>query len=661
MAEKDNDKEKDVESEQPEKEQEATKQKDSEVDEDKETETKQKKTKTGSDGTITFLDKIREKYNKLSKRQKIALTTGLVLAFSLLLLTLLNLIFKFDALIFPSTLRGSVSTESGQFTDEVEVCLNETNCVAIDKEGKYVFTDLVYGNYEIAVNTSNYEDYQAQIKLKRGENTHDIVLLADGVGAIQGTLGVAGGEELILEELVLLIGEQELTFDTEGSFSSETLATGTHMVEIISPNYIDQEIEVDVNDGLNQLEKIELEPAFDLEFKLVEWLVEDAVVNAKITFAEEEYESGKEGKVAITDIPLTDKFSFNIAKNGYNTKKITVSKVEQGLNEINDQKLVERGKITYMSTRSGNTNIYIANYDGSSEVMVSGNAGDNYAPYLDSENSYVYFISDRDNIETTYGTTAEQVYRVGLDGKGLTKISKNDYPTKDGRIGSYSYKSMKRVFDKYATSENLLFTSSIDGTAEKELASTEGYFSSYDIAPNGNYAVYTLVDDTQPKTRLMKILLGDKSTTKLMEAETENSGLTISDISEDSQKLLVRMSKTADNKNDMFIVDANSGSVNRITTTSASEVNAVISPSDKYVSYLSTRDGRTDVYIASIADKTEKKVTNTGKVSGYFWGQDDVIFFNSESILNAVHLDNLSKVEEVTEQVTDDYYGYWYW
>jgi Tol biopolymer transport system component len=80
-------------------------------------------------------------------------------------------------------------------------------------------------------------------------------------------------------------------------------------------------------------------------------------------------------------------------------------------------------KIAFNSERYRHADIYIINVDGSGEVRVTTEVGEDYQPAWSPDSSWLAFTSDRDG--------NREVYVMKADGSGQTNITNN--PAEDTR------------------------------------------------------------------------------------------------------------------------------------------------------------------------------------------------------------------------------------
>jgi dipeptidyl-peptidase-4 len=145
--------------------------------------------------------------------------------------------------------------------------------------------------------------------------------------------------------------------------------------------------------------------------------------------------------------------------------------------DLNDNEMISyrEGMPFLLSTKDGWRNIYLLNPDGSLKVqLTTGNFWKTEILHVDAKNKWVIFTATKEN------STRTDLYRVGLDGKNLKRLSFGEYthsivlsPSGNHYITTYSNASTPPVMGLY----------DINGKALREIAnSATKEFGIYSIA-----------------------------------------------------------------------------------------------------------------------------------------------------------------------------------
>lgn len=615
----------------------------------------------GDPKNANFFQKIKIWFCKLTKKQKITLIVSLILSL-IIGIVVAVLIFKIDSLIFPSSIDGYVLDNEKNPIEGAKVCVGD-NCYNTERNGYYLLSNLTYGNVLLTAEADNFKQFSEEMYIKRGRIEKNIYLDPIGYGTLEGKL-VVEDEEYDYSNLEVMLDSHEVKLGEDGSFSVQEVAIGEYELTIKSVDFKDIEKAVNVEVGENVLDDIELEKAADVTLAVIDWLSEEKLSGVNVKMGGDAKKTSQKGEVKFRDVSIEKKVSFTLSKNGYNEKNIKV-KLNQGENKLENKEIVRSGKVAYVSNRLGNENVYISNYDGSDELMLSDNKGDSYSPYLTEDGQTVKFISTRDFVKGENDQVIPLAYSVSAQGGPITKISKTNYKENDiGRIGSFDFYSMKRAYvDSNYDQETQITTSSIyfgnlDGTNLKKLVDVEGYVNSVIIANSGNFVVYNYYNyqDTS-QNGIYKLDVNSSAPQVVMKQEEDSYLPYVLDVSPDDTKILARKYDKTKRRWDLWTLSTGGTQEVQLTATSTSETMARFTPNGTQVSFMTTRDGKTDVYLIGSDGTGEVQVTGDGKVTDYFLNGEGFVLYNSEQSMWITQANDSVKHEKVTENVLGTYYS----
>jgi Tol biopolymer transport system component/DNA-binding winged helix-turn-helix (wHTH) protein len=147
------------------------------------------------------------------------------------------------------------------------------------------------------------------------------------------------------------------------------------------------------------------------------------------------------------------------------------------------------GRLVYISTTSGNRDLWMMNADGNEQRQLTVNAATNGAPAVTPDHRYIVFSSNR--------TGALQIWRMNIDGTDQRQLT--DGPSKDRPAVS---PDGKWVF--YNTTDDWhLWKVSIDGGEPVQLTTTPAYSPS--VSPNGMMVV--CISRSEPRRALSLVIL----------------------------------------------------------------------------------------------------------------------------------------------------------
>lgn len=599
------------------------------------------------------LSRITSKRNKL---KKLLLKAG-VIVLGIIVLSILGLVFKLDAYIFPSSVNGIITDFANRPLEGVSVCVS-IDCAITDNMGYFNLSTIKYGNYTVTVNMERYHEINEDIYVQRGINEYNRQLQPYGFGEIKGVLG--SSDEVIIEGMELRLDDEMLLINEDMSFNASEKMIGKYVLSFTSPYYKDFETEVNVTEGVMDLGEVLLDDSRDIEFIVKDYVNELVVQDVKITINEIELKTTSEGTAKFTDLDLSLSYSYNISKDGYNPKAGEISIEDTtSLYPLQELNLVRSGKIVYTSSRTGNYNVYSSDFDGSNEKVLSDNRGNNFSPELLTEGT-VLFLSTRDGVKDAYNQPVALLYKVNLDGTGLTKVSRTNYED-HGSIGTYSVKAQRRAYIKY-NPDGLqeLYFGNIDGTYMAMIysnASFTGGLHDLLIAPDGRSILLSLSDSTSGTMREYLVRINTESGVRTDLVALNNYSYTrLVDIASD--KALVISSGFGDPNYDIYGVDLLSGTHSQFTTNTISEIKAYYSPDLQSIYYYDSRDLKTDLYVKRAPSYQEERLTSSGKIGGIVYIKDDLLFYIEENKLKVLDPQFPSRTKEVTSNVTN-YSYYW--
>ncbi len=566
-------------------------------------------------------------------------------------------VFKLDTTLFPASLQGNIKDFADRPLIGVQVCISN-NCATTDNTGNFSLENLSYGKYQVKAELQNYKPLEEEVWLQRGVNKFERNLNALGIGDLSGVLAAVSGD-LNIKDLKLNIDAQTVFLNEKNEFLATGLIIGNHKFVISSPYYVDQEIELDLKEGSNKLEVLELKPAMDIQFKAVDWLTKKSLPEMIVKATTGEFKAGADGVVLIKDLEPNPKLFLTCELAGYNTRVLEIKEPLPGLLDMENLSFVRSGRVMYVSSRLGNKNIYSSNYDGSDEKLLTDNKGDNEKPMLLGDNKTVFFLSTRDNVKDAYGSTISIPYTVPLNGGKLSNMSRANY-SDSGSLGNFSLSAWKRSFSLYSyvggiTTQDF-YLGNLDGTDSKKVGSkSHGYVQSLSMTSKGEQLVFTWTANDKNDSGVYSLNPANGEFKKIY-SSGENYAYILG-VAADNKNVLIKVVEVSTYRSDLYSVSLASNKVQRITNTSTSENQARYGLDNNTVYYLSTRDEKSDIFRINLTGENEQRITNDGKVGGMLLFKDDLIFYTSEKNLYVLDGKTPDKTgTKVTENVINESY-----
>jgi len=588
-----------------------------------------------------------KKFNKLFILVTLVVFAGIALLISLVLL------LKLDAVVFPATMKGTVTLADGTGVSDVKVCV-ENKCSTTDDSGQYKLSGLKYGKNEVVLNKTGYKNTKYTTKLRRGDNSKDFILRVEGMLDFKGQFKTVDGK-LIKDGFVLVTGEERygITVKDDGSFNIVAVKVTTDSITVSSPNYKDKQVDVDFTNDEIDLGTITLEVAGEVRFTPVDWLSLEPLDEIKVTLKGngEQFVLGKDGdKYIVNDLEIGKATTLIIEKSGYLKKNLNIEKLAQGTQDLEELEMVREGKLVYVSSRTGNSCVYIANYDGSEEKRLSPNKGNSYSPYYSKATNSVLFFSDYKNKKNIDGYKIGLLYKADITTGKITKLSKNLYEDYNGDVGTYNLMAGKRTFYEahpdYVNTWRYMFGNT-DGSGMKQIMHSKDILSNFVISDTGRLMMYSGS-------------FKDKNDNGIYLYNTENGKKNRIFASSDSFESYIPITFSPDSKyglfiayeigeSDLYVRDFSKAETIRLTSNSTHENTPKFGDGSKVVSYISNRDNKSDIYMMNIEDRKETKITKDGNVNFYIW-QNNLIFFVSENKIWVIDPFKPNKAQEITDK-----------
>jgi Tol biopolymer transport system component len=122
------------------------------------------------------------------------------------------------------------------------------------------------------------------------------------------------------------------------------------------------------------------------------------------------------------------------------------------------------GRIAFVSSRDGNSEIYVMNADGSGQTRLTNNAASDFAPAWSPDGAKIVFVSTRDG--------NSEIYVMNADGSGqtrLTTVSESD------AAPAWSPDGTKIAFTSYRSdNQGDIYVMNADGSAQANLTNHSG-------------------------------------------------------------------------------------------------------------------------------------------------------------------------------------------
>ena len=255
--------------------------------------------------------------------------------------------------------------------------------------------------------------------------------------------------------------------------------------------------------------------------------------------------------------------------------------------------LVAFDRLSITSDRSGNSEIYLVDPDGSNPTNVTNNPGLDAGGAISPDGTRIAFTSDRDG---NY-----DVFVAFADGSGVVNIS--DSPA-DDVFPAWSPDGTQLVFASDRSGDFQIWTIDADGSNPLNISDSPGSDQQLnDWSPDGSRIAF--VTDRDGNSEIYVMNADGSGVVNL----TQDPG---SDMypswSPDGSK--IAFSSDRDGNSEIYVMDADGGNPMNLTQDPAEDTFATWSPDGSLIVFTSDRDGDRDVYVMTAAGAGAQNITN---------------------------------------------------
>jgi hypothetical protein len=216
-------------------------------------------------------------------------------------------------------------------------------------------------------------------------------------------------------------------------------------------------------------------------------------------------------------------------------------------------------RLAFVSTRDGNSEIYVMNADGSGQTRLTNNTAGDISPVWSPNGSQIGFVSNRDG--------NDEIYLMNPDGSNQTNLTQN--PADDSSFSFSPDGSLLAFSSTREDSDFEIYVMNAGGTGAVRLTNTPGA----DVNPTWamRQIVFQSNRDDNDEVYSMSALGG--SQTRL----TSNVELDV-DPSQAADGARIAFATARDGNLEIYLMNANGTSLTRLTNNSAADLQPAIQP-----------------------------------------------------------------------------------
>lgn len=266
----------------------------------------------------------------------------------------------------------------------------------------------------------------------------------------------------------------------------------------------------------------------------------------------------------------------------------------------------ERGiyltKICYIKKIGEAKEIFIADYDGASEIQLTNTGTINLSPFFHPNGEDIYF--------TSYLEGDPKLFKVNTRSKKISKVAEYTGIVAAPAVSPDSNK-IACVLSKDGNSE--IYVLDLNGKIIKRLTNNRAIDSAPTWSPDGRMIAFSSDRSGSPQVYLMD---SDGLNVRRL---TYQSNYNDSPIWSARGDRISFVSRTKYGRFDLASIDT-TGTDYRIYTELGQNENPHFSPNGKHIIFASTRLGPSDIYTMDINGRNQKRLTRSGTCSNPNWG-----------------------------------------
>ncbi len=251
------------------------------------------------------------------------------------------------------------------------------------------------------------------------------------------------------------------------------------------------------------------------------------------------------------------------------------------------------GKIAFISSPDGDSEIYVMNEDGSAQTRLTFNPASESGPAWSPDGSKIAFVSTRDG--------NQEIYVMNADGSEQTRLTQN---VADDFSPAWSPDGQKIAFTTFRDGKGEIYVMNADGSMPTNLTHHPAYDAEPAWSPDGAKIVFN-----SNRTPDNDIYVMNADGTGVVRLTTHWAHDHSAAWSPDGSKILFTSFRDSSSNGEIYVMNADGSGQNNVTRQPANDLSPCWSSDGTKIAFHSPRSGRHEVYVMNADGSGQTKLT----------------------------------------------------